>query len=325
MTLDQVKLTLKDKKIIAELEKNSRAPAAQIAKKIALSTEVVNYRLKNLISRGVIRRNYTVIDFSRLGYTIYRILLQLENISEKDEEKIINHLKNIPNARWVGVGSGAWDILVTIQAKTVAEFNEIIMGILNKFGANIRNKDITISIIQTAEPPGYLLEEEYKYDRYTHLPAKGKKIKLDKIDYKILKLLYKDARIPTTEIAKQVDISSDAVQYRIKRLLKEKIIQRFICWLDRKVLGYQHYKVLLRLQHATSKQQEKLIKYCESHPNIIFYASIVGSWDLELDIDTTDSTQFHQIMRDLRNKFTDLIRNYETIVIIQDFLCDTEF
>jgi len=322
MAMRPLKLTIKDRKIITELEKDSRRPAAQIARKVGMSTEVVNYRLKNMIAKGIIRRNYAIINFGKLGYTLYRILLQLENISEKDEDRMVEYLRSMPQARWVGVGSGAWDILVTVQARDVAEFNEIMNGILDKFGKNIRNREITISVIQSIEPPAYLLQEEYRYE---HFPIEESRAKLDRIDYDILSLLYKDARMPTTEMATELGISSDAVQYRIKKLTKDKIITRFTCWMDRKLLGYQHYAVLLRLQHATAEQQERFIKFCESHPNVAFYASTVGSWDMQIDIDAEDSAHFHKVMREMRSKFLDIIRNYESVVIIQDFLCDTKF
>lgn len=95
-------------------------------------------------------------------------------------------------------------------------------------------------------------------------------------------LLYRNARMPTTEIAKSIGTSSDTVQHRIRKLMEEKMIKRFMCWMDRKLLGYQHYKVLIRLQFATNEHKKRLVAYCNNHPNIIFFASIIGSWDMEM-------------------------------------------
>ena len=46
-----MKLDLKDKKILFELDKNSRIPLSKLAKKIRLSKEVVFHRLNNLIKK----------------------------------------------------------------------------------------------------------------------------------------------------------------------------------------------------------------------------------------------------------------------------------
>ena len=49
-------LDLKDKKILVELELNSRRSNNQIAKKVNLSKEVVKYRIDRLLEKGVILR-----------------------------------------------------------------------------------------------------------------------------------------------------------------------------------------------------------------------------------------------------------------------------
>jgi DNA-binding Lrp family transcriptional regulator len=315
-------LGMKDRKILKELEQNARLPAAQIARRTGLSVESTNYRLKNLMDRGIVRRNYAVYDLPRMGYTIYRLLLQLENISTKEETELLNHLRNMPSALWVGTTSGAWDMLVTILARDVNEFNTIIERILTRYGKYIRNKDVTMTVMQTSEPPGHITGKETRVG-YHESPKET--VDLDETDYQIMTLLYRDARMPTTQIAKELNKSSDTIQYRIRNMLENKVIKRFMCWMDRKRLGYQHYKVLVRLQFATNEQKRKLVAYCNNHPNIIFFASIIGSWDMEIDMDTKDSSDFNSMMRDLRNEFADIIRNYESVIIIEDYLCTPEF
>jgi len=177
-------------------------------------------------------------------------------------------------------------------------------------------------VLQTSEPPGHVAGKETRIGYQT--PPK-EAADLDETDYQIMTLLYKDARTPTTQIAKEIGVSSDTVQYRIKKLTGSKMIKRFMCWMDRKLLGYQHYKVLIRLQFATNEQKKKLIAYCNNHPNVIFFASIIGSWDMEIDMDARSAADFHAMMRDLRNEFSDIIRNYESVIIIDDYLCTPEF
>ncbi|GAG48377.1 unnamed protein product, partial [marine sediment metagenome] len=43
----QIKLDIKDKKILALLSVNCRIPLTQLSKKVALSRDAVNYRIKN--------------------------------------------------------------------------------------------------------------------------------------------------------------------------------------------------------------------------------------------------------------------------------------
>ena len=51
-----VSLDIKDRKILAELDKNSRQSLKKIGKKVRLSPEVVFHRMKKLEKSGVIKR-----------------------------------------------------------------------------------------------------------------------------------------------------------------------------------------------------------------------------------------------------------------------------
>ena len=73
-------LDIKDKKILYQLESNSRQPLSSLAKKVGLSREVVAYRIKQLEQKGIIHHYVTVIDFVRLGYMFLRIFFRYNNI-----------------------------------------------------------------------------------------------------------------------------------------------------------------------------------------------------------------------------------------------------
>ena len=51
------------------------------------------------------------------------------------------------------------------------------------------------------------------------------KARLDKTDRRIIALLQKDGRMPSSEIAKQSGVSEATVRYRLKKLIEEQFIQ----------------------------------------------------------------------------------------------------
>jgi Lrp/AsnC family leucine-responsive transcriptional regulator len=57
-----IKLDLKDRKILYELDLDARQPLTRIGKKVGLSKDVVSYRMKKLQDEGIIKNYYTVID-----------------------------------------------------------------------------------------------------------------------------------------------------------------------------------------------------------------------------------------------------------------------
>jgi Lrp/AsnC family transcriptional regulator for asnA, asnC and gidA len=63
------------------------------------------------------------------------------------------------------------------------------------------------------------------------------KTMVSKIDKKILELLQKDARIPITKIASEVNMSENGVKYRLEKLEDKGIIRRFAVLIEPKKVG----------------------------------------------------------------------------------------
>ncbi len=87
-------MDLKDKRILYQLDLNARQTNTQIAKKVGLSKDVVNYRIKSLEKEGIITGYYTIIDTSKVGYFSFRVYLKLIDSTPVKEEEIINFLIN---------------------------------------------------------------------------------------------------------------------------------------------------------------------------------------------------------------------------------------
>ena len=77
-----MKLDLIDKKILNQLDLNSRQSDSEIGKKIRQSKQVVNYRIKKLLENGIITAFYPHINIANLGYSMHKFYLQLRNISK---------------------------------------------------------------------------------------------------------------------------------------------------------------------------------------------------------------------------------------------------
>jgi DNA-binding Lrp family transcriptional regulator len=86
------KIDLKDRKILYELDIDSRQSFRSIGKKIGLSKDVVASRVKRLQEKGIIKNFFTVIDSSKLGYTSFRFYLTFQRTTPEIKKEIIDHL-----------------------------------------------------------------------------------------------------------------------------------------------------------------------------------------------------------------------------------------
>ena len=74
-----MKIDLKDRKILYELDTNSRQSYHEIAKKVGLSKDSIIYRIKKLQEQGVIKKFHTIYDVGKLGFISFRLYLKFQN------------------------------------------------------------------------------------------------------------------------------------------------------------------------------------------------------------------------------------------------------
>ena len=103
-------MDLKDRKILYELDSNARGSNAEIAKKVGLSKQVVGFRIKRLLNEQVISSFYAVIDIAKLGFTVHKNFIRLQNIDVEKEKELVAFLVNHPNVVWVAScdGNSIW-------------------------------------------------------------------------------------------------------------------------------------------------------------------------------------------------------------------------
>jgi DNA-binding Lrp family transcriptional regulator len=119
MTMDDT-----DKRLISFLRENSRAPTAELGRRLGLSRTTVQGRIERLERQGVI-----------LGYTA-RLSDEMERgavrahvmvtVGPKDARSVENALRALPAVRTLHSVSGPYDMLAVVVASSVSEMDEAI-------------------------------------------------------------------------------------------------------------------------------------------------------------------------------------------------------
>lgn len=185
----------KDRKILYQLDIDAKQSSKDIAKKVGMSKEGVNYRINRLVRDKIITRRFADINLAKFGYSIYKIFLQFQNMTDEKEQEITNYLINHPAGIWVAGCNGRYDAIFTFRALNIVEFEKIKNEVLEKFGSYILNRDTIINTRYTIYNRKWLIEAASSSiaETYDSLPEKGN---IDDIDKKILTMLNKDATIP---------------------------------------------------------------------------------------------------------------------------------
>lgn len=311
-----MKLDLKDWKILNQLDLNCRQSDSEIGKKVRLSKQVVNYRIKRLLDEKIITSFFPHIDIAKLGYSAHKVYLQFRALTKEKEDEMWNYLIKQQNIIWIISCSGKWDIIFAVASKNIEEFDKILSGFMNKYSEFVVNRAITVFNKATLHHRKWLIKNEKIV--YWWLGGKISDKKIDEIDNKILNFLHKDARIPIISIANKIKISSSLIIQRIKKLQKKEILDAFRIGLNREKLGIHYCKTFIYYQNKTSEKENKLLNYCYNLKNILGVSQSIGPWDLELEFEVKSYDEFHKIIKDMKNKFS-LIKSFDTVYIEKEY------
>ncbi|RRW39554.1 Lrp/AsnC family transcriptional regulator [Pseudomonas luteola] len=103
---------------------------------------------------------------------------------------------------------------------------------------------------------------------------KSKSPELDRLDWRILEALQRNARITSTELGKRIGLSQPAVTSRIKRLEETDVIDGYGARLNHKLLG-RPIRALLRLR-TSHAQIPACLEAFETIPQIIEAMRVTG-------------------------------------------------
>ncbi len=318
------KFDIKDRKILMELDIDARRPNSEIAKKVGLGKEVVRYRIERLIERGVIVKFQTTINYFKLGISKYKIYLRLKNLNEEKLEEIGNYLYKHKKTEWVVFTTGRWDVIAGFYANSINEFDDEIQEIFERFAPFIADKAVTTTVYLAHYYREFLSSKSNgTLPTIIYHTSRDAQEEIDALDYEILRLLANNARMPVAEMAERLKTTPRAVDYRIRELKRKKIILGYRSHIEPRALGRRLCKANFYLTSTKKENVERFMSYVFSIPGAVWPQRVIGTWDIELDLELEDYDCFQDVIFDLKQKFPDLIKDYDFSLVSKE--CKLDF
>ncbi|MBU0757040.1 MAG: Lrp/AsnC family transcriptional regulator [Nanoarchaeota archaeon] len=315
--MDIIKLDKKDRLIIYELDKNSRQSYSQIGRSVKLSKEVVNYRIQRLEENKIVLGYYLIINHFKLGLNYIRVFFKYQDINTEKEKEIIKYISDLPQIGWLGSQDGIWDLVAVFQVRTNEELNDILKRIYFKFGNYLQDREITPSLRISHFKHHFLHGvRDYSYDL---IEGPLQDMKIDEINYRILKSLSEDARKSIIEISNSVGISSKNVIHRIKKLEENGIIIAYKTAFNLPLLGYHYFHIFLNLKDSSYEFEKKVYNYLAQHKYIFYISQALGKADFEFEIALKSHNELFDFMKELRDKFYENIKEYSSVLIYKTY------
>ncbi|SNU80409.1 putative AsnC-family transcriptional regulator [Neisseria zoodegmatis] len=120
---------------------------------------------------------------------------------------------------------------------------------------------------------------------------------LDKTDRKILKILQQNARIPMTELAEKVGLSTTPVTERVRRLERENIITGYHAHLNPHALGQSLLVfVELKLRSKSGNIFEDFRREVSMIPQILECHLVSGEYDYLIKVRLPDMSAYRDML-----------------------------
>lgn len=107
-------------------------------------------------------------------------------------------------------------------------------------------------------------------------------MKIDPLNWKILNCLQKNARLPNTEIGRQVGISSPAVSERIKKMEDAGVINGYFTFVSPIEAGYQ-FKAIITLRAFMGKLKP-FLDIVKTYDEVLNCYRITGNENIVMEV-----------------------------------------
>lgn len=133
-------------------------------------------------------------------------------------------------------------------------------------------------------------------------------------DILILKKLLEDGRKSSSSISKEIDLGREIVNYRIKRLIKENLIVKFVPKINDGIFHYREYNILLKLNIDDEISKNKFIKEKIGNKYLIWVIKSNKGWDLMVRLFASSIDEFKSKLAEILEEFQESLTNYYTII-----------
>lgn len=140
--------------------------------------------------------------------------------------------------------------------------------------------------------------------------------KLDQLDHQILALLVEDGKMPYTDIAKQLFVSSGTIHVRMKKMEELGIVIGSSLTLDYHKLGYD-VTAFLGVYLEKSSFYEDVTAHFQKIPEIVSANYTTGSYGILCKIVCKDTNHLRQVLQDKIQKIPGIQRT-ETFISLEE-------
>ena len=270
-----------DLKILRELLKDGRKSFTAIAEEYQTSKDVVWKHYKNMTTAGIIVGSTIQFNYPKFGYgSVAMIMLSVESHCVDD---IFKRLKKIPDISIFRCYFASYNLGAFCNLKSLSDLEHVKERICKQTEVNTIKTVLWTGVRNIPEnilASKFESETEKANEKHFEVGVDAQKnsVKIDEVDMQIVEKLVKNGRLPFSQIAKEIGVSTDTVDKRYVKLVKNNFIKISI-QINPLELGYQ---AVLNLNVALTNQSKtkEVVNRLSIIPGVSYLVTISGDSDL---------------------------------------------
>ena len=133
---ESIQISFSDYQLLESIVENPRVPTVTLAQQLGCSSQNASFRLKKLVSNGIIQGFHVGIDTSKLGYHQFKVDIWLKQLSKR--RKIWNYIKQNPYVVFINTSAGYADLEIEFTIQDTDTLTDIIEDMSSQFPGAIR-------------------------------------------------------------------------------------------------------------------------------------------------------------------------------------------
>lgn len=134
-----------DRKLIAILRADGRAPVAKLATVLGVSRATVQARIDRLLDSGAVL-GFTIRAREDSGPQGVRAIMMIE-VSGQSTTQVIRSLRGIPALHQLHSTNGNWDLVAHLSAESLADFDRVLREVRGIEGITNSETSILLSSV----------------------------------------------------------------------------------------------------------------------------------------------------------------------------------
>ncbi len=151
------------------------------------------------------------------------------------------------------------------------------------------------------------------------LDEESETVKVDVKDKRIISFLAENSRIPLTKMCRNVMLSRDAVDYRIRRLTQKGVLLNCVPVVNWNAFGFNTFHAFMVLDESYKDKIGRLVSDLKKHPNTVSVLEYSDRWDLEWTLVARNVVEYDEVTSEIVHKYHDVILERDSLEVIRSY------